>query len=228
MIHAKNTTRNSSRKSARALGLTFSLALGLPLAGGALVGACNTYDPSLGSAPFRCGFDNPRCPDGYECVTYSAAEEICELKGDDTVRADGGPGADGNGGEFTCNNDSEIEPNESLSDPTLTAIPEAQSSVRYVSLAICPSTDQDFFRFEIQSDATNVIAEVEYQAGRGALALDILNNTGVSISSAQPVGDNANILRAALPNLAIGTYYVQVRGAEDGVQNNYSIEIITD
>jgi hypothetical protein len=222
MTHAKNTT---SRNSALSLGFALSFAM----AGGALFGACNTYNPDLGSAPFRCGLDNPRCPDGYECVTYSAAEEICELKGDDTVRADGGPDdADGGGGSFTCNNDSEIEPNESLSDPTLTAIPEAQASVRYVSLAICPSTDQDFFRFEIATNATNVTAEVEYQAGRGALALDILNNTGVSISSAQPVGGNPNILRAAIPNLPVGIYFAQVRSAEDGVQNNYSIEIITE
>ena len=222
MTYAKNST---SRTSALSLGF----ALSLTMAGGALFGACNTYDPNLGTAPFRCGLDNPRCPDGYECVTYSAAEEICELKGDDTVRADAGPDQpDGNGGNFVCNNDSDFEPNESLGDPTITTIPEVDDSVRYVSLAICPSTDQDFFRFEVATNATNVTAEVEYQAGRGTLALDILNNTGVSISSAQPVGGNPNILRAAIPNLPVGIYFVQVRAGEEGVQNNYSVEIITN
>ncbi len=220
MTNAKNMSRNSV--------LSLGFALSLTIAGGALMGACNTYDPDLGSAPFRCGLDSPRCPEGYECVSYSAAEEICERKGDDTVRADGGPEPDGSGGDFVCNNDSDFEPNESLGDPTLTTIPAVDTSVRYVSLAICPTTDQDFFRFEVATNATNVTAEIEYQAGRGTLALDILNNTGVSISSAQAVGGNPNILRAAIPNLPVGIYFAQVRAGEAGVQNNYSIEIITN
>ena len=28
---------------------------------------CNTFDPDLGDEPFRCGAEEPRCPDGYEC-----------------------------------------------------------------------------------------------------------------------------------------------------------------
>lgn len=222
MTQARNTHSRTA---------TLSLGFALGLSTLALSGACNTYDPELGQTPFRCGLDSPRCPDGYECVTYSPSEEICTRIGDDPgVRPDGAPGDDGGGGggNFVCNNDSEIEPNESLSDPTLTGIPSVQTSVRYVSLAICPSTDQDFFRFEIAVNATNVIAEIEYQANRGELSLNILDNAGSSISTALPAAGNPNILRAAIPNLPIGIYYAQVRSVEAGVQNNYSIEIITE
>ncbi|MCP4449657.1 MAG: hypothetical protein GY811_30650 [Myxococcales bacterium] len=213
----------ASNSKSRHTAFSLSLAIGLSLAGGALFGACNTYDPDLGETPFRCGLDNPRCPDGYECVTYSAAEEICQFIGEDpAIRADGG-GA----GDLVCNNDSELEPNESISDPTLTGIPNVQTFARYV-VAICPSSDQDFFRFEVLVDTANVTAEVEYLAGRGLLSLNILTVSGVSIGTGLPVGDNANILRATMPNLAIGIYYAQVRSGEAGAQNNYSIEIITD
>ena len=130
----------ASNITSRQAPLSLGFALGLSIAASALLGACNTYDPELGETPFRCGLDNPRCPDGYECVTFSASEEICTRIGDDPgVRPDGGNGDGGGGGAFVCNNDSEIEPNESLSDPTLTGIPQAQSEVRYTTLAICPS-----------------------------------------------------------------------------------------
>ncbi len=208
-------------KSFRAL----QLALGV-FAGAAMFTGCNTYDPQLGSAPFRCGLSNPRCPEGYQCVTYSAADEICERIGGQPGDRPGTPDG-GGGGPVTCNDDSMIEPNESITDPTLTSIPSVQPSVRLVSLAICPSTDQDFFHFEVTTNGTNVTAEVEYDAASGLLALDVLNNGGVSISSAQPAAGNPNILRAAIPNLPIGIYYAQVRSAESGVENNYSIEIIT-
>lgn len=193
-----------------------------------LLGACNTFDPNLGAAPFRCGTEEPRCPTDYECTVYSAADEVCELKGGDpTIRADSGPQST-DARNFTCANDSEIEPNESLSDPTLTSIPQVQTSVRLVSLAICPSTDQDFFRFDIETNATDATIEIEYQANRGTLRLDLLNDSGSSISSGIAVGGNENIVRAAVPNLPTGTYFAHVRSEGDGVENNYSIEIITN
>ncbi len=215
MTNASNTSR------------ALQFALSLSVAGAAFLGGCNTYEPELGSAPFRCGLSNPRCPEGYQCVTYSAADEICERIGGQPGDRPGEADAGGDVGPVTCNDDSLIEPNESISDPTLTSIPEVQPSARLVSLAICPSTDQDFFKFEVTTNGTNVTAEIEYQAASGLLALDVLNNSGVSISSAQPVAGNGNILRAAIPNLPIGIYFAQVRAAESGVENNYVIEIIT-
>lgn len=188
-----------------------------------LLAACNTFDPNLGSAPFRCGTEAPRCPTDYTCVTYSAADEVCEREGDNPlVRADSGPQTP-DARAFTCSNDSETEPNESLNDPTL-IIPRTDKASRLV-LAICPSTDQDFFSFDIETKGTDVVVEIAYQANRGTLLLDLLNSTGSSISAGIPVAGNANIVRAAVPNLPIGTYLAHIRSEGDGVENNYTLEI---
>ena len=101
-----------------------------------------------------------------------------------------------------------------------------QNSVRLVSLAICPSTDQDFFRFDIEVNATDATVEIEYQANRGTLSLDLLNESGSSISSGIAVGGNENLVRAAVPNLPTGTYFAHVRSEGEGVENNYSMEIV--
>ncbi len=204
----------------------FLLASGIATLG---LAACNTFDPTLGAAPFRCGTESPRCPSNYECVTYSPADEVCERIGGDPVnRADGGTGGPDGGGDFSCANDSEIEPNESLSDPTLTSIPQVQNSVRLVGLSICPSTDQDFFRFDIETNATDAVVEISYSPNGGLLSLDLLNNTGASISSGTPVSGATNLIRAAVPNLPTGTYFAHVRASAEGIRNNYSIEIITN
>lgn len=191
--------------------------------------ACNTFDPDLGAAPFRCGTEAPQCPDGYVCTEYSATEQVCELDGANTGdRPDAGPPGAADARTFSCANDSEIEPNESLNDPTLTSIPQVQNSVRLVSLAICPSTDQDFFRFDIEVNATDATVEIEYQSNRGTLRLDLLNESGSSISTGIAVGGNEDLVRAAVPNLPTGTYFAHVRSEGEGVENNYSIEIITN
>ncbi len=185
--------------------------------------ACNTYDPNLGDSPFRCGIDSPRCPDGYECVVYSASEEICERKGDDPgVRPDGGGGGNSDARDFVCNNDNELEPNEAITAARNIIIPSGPDGLRYVSLAICPSTDQDFFLYDNLTTGTNLVVEIEYQSAQGLLGLDILNSTGVSISSGMPAGGNPNILRATVANLSINKFYIQVRAME-GSENNYSI-----
>ncbi len=187
------------------------------------LGACNTFDPNLGAAPFRCGTGDPRCPDGYECISHSPSEEICERIGTDpNVRPDGG-----GGGSFTCNDDSQLEPNNSIADPTLTGIPGTNPTARIVGLALCPSGDNDFFRFEISANATDALVEVEYDSTIGTILVEMVNSSGVSIGEASPVAGNMDILRVTVPNLAQGTYYGQVRTADPTVQNNYSITIVT-
>ena len=47
------------------------------LAALALVPACSPYDPSLPPAPFLCGDEEPRCPDGYRCVTDRDGKMVC-------------------------------------------------------------------------------------------------------------------------------------------------------
>src|SRR5687767_11496553 len=106
----------------------------------AAAAGCNSYDPDLGQAPFRCGSSEPRCPRDYTCVTYSDTEEICENL--NLVEVDGG---DGDGGGLDCADDSQIEPNDSADLATDTQIPQSQDDYRLVGLAICPDTDQDWF-----------------------------------------------------------------------------------
>jgi hypothetical protein len=45
------------------------------------LGACSPYDPSLPDEPFLCGDEEPRCPDGYTCVTGPADEMVCRKNG---------------------------------------------------------------------------------------------------------------------------------------------------
>jgi hypothetical protein len=186
--------------------------------------ACNSFAPNLGERPFKCGTDSPRCPDGYECISYSPTEEVCERKGVADLPDTGPIGPDAR--TVVCNDDSEIEPNDSLSDPTLTSIPQLRDSLRLVTLAICPEEDQDFFRFDIDEAGKDARIDVTYQSDRGELLLDLLNSTGVSIRSGTPLSEDPNTLRAEIPNMPTGTYYAQVRATE-GVRNNYNIEITT-
>jgi hypothetical protein len=53
-----------------------------------------------------------------------------------------------------------------------------------------------------------------------------LNSTGVSVRQGEAVDGNPNIVRATILSAAPGTYYAEVR-ATPGVENNYSIHIIT-
>jgi hypothetical protein len=41
---------------------------------------CTSYSPDLGTEPFLCGADEPRCPDGYTCVV-GATQSVCSNRG---------------------------------------------------------------------------------------------------------------------------------------------------
>lgn len=215
------STQTKSTSSLPAIPLASLLALAT-LAMGSL--ACNSFDPNLGNSPFRCGTDSPRCPDNYTCVTYSAADEICESNRGATDQADSGPGnGDADPQNFICNNDSEIEPNNSIDDPLVTFIP-ASGVFRLVSLAICPSGDQDFVQFDIDANGVDAVVEIEYMSNRGTLGLELLTGNGTILSTGAAPGGNTDILRVAIPNIPQDTYFARVFG-DPGVQNNYSFEI---
>ena len=124
---------------------------------------------------------------------------------------------------LVCNNDAEIEPNESIADPTLTGIPEVHPSIGFVGLAICPSTDSDVFRLDVDQDQTSVSAQVTFDEAFPAPQLEILSGGGTSIATGTLT--RADVLRAAVPNLPMGTYFVQVRGTLG--ENNYDLQIDT-
>ncbi len=197
----------------------FFLAMGLA----ALAAGCNTYNPDLGSVPFRCGTDEPRCPLGYTCVTYSEEEALCEKTGGDEV-ADAGQQPDGGGG-FSCADDGELEPNDSREEPTDTRIPDLHDDYKLVSLSICPDTDVDVFLFMVDISGKNLRADLSYMSARGQLVLEVLNDAGDVIKTGAAVAGMADLVRAEVPNMPQGSYYVQVR-APAGIENNYTIEIL--
>ncbi len=184
----------------------------------ALGAACNPYDPELGDSPFRCGTDEPRCPSGYECVEYSPAEQICESGGGDEPEPDADPD------NLDCNDDGAIEPNDTTATAWTTPIPASRPDISLVQLAICPDTDKDLFRFGVEVNGKNVRATVTTSVADGQLLLQILNGGGAVIANGQATG--AEQIIVAVNNLAIGTYYVQV-SAPVGVQNNYTLDIVT-
>jgi len=201
---------------------TLTLLAGASLAALAVTGGCNSYDPDLGAVPFRCGTDEPRCPLGYTCVSYSGDEELCEKTGGaDTP--DGGSQPDAGGG-FTCADDGELEPNNGIEEPTDTLIPDVHDTYKLVSLSICPDTDVDVFLFEVDVAGKNLRADLTYMSARGQLLLDVLNEAATSIRSGEAVPGMPDLVRAEVPNMPQGTYYVQVR-APAGIENNYTIEI---
>lgn len=187
----------------------------------ALAGACNSYDPDLGAVPFRCGTDEPRCPLGYTCVMYSADEELCEKSG--AAEADAGTEPDA-GGAFSCADDGELEPNNAMGEATNTFIPSLHENYKLVSLSICPDTDTDVFLFEVDIAGKNLRADVTYQSSRGQLILEVLEDGGEVIRAGEAVAGMPDLVRAEVPNMPQGTYYVQVR-APAGIENNYTIEI---
>jgi hypothetical protein len=189
----------------------------------AAAGACNSYDPDLGAVPFRCGTDEPRCPIGYTCVSYSGDEELCEKTADETPDGGGSDDIDSGGG-FTCADDGELEPNNNMGEPTDTFIPEPNDTYKLVSLSICPDTDQDFFLFKADVPNKNLRADLTYQAARGQLILEVLNEGGQVIKTGEAVDGMPDLVRGEIPNLAIGTYFVVVRAPAD-IENNYTIEI---
>jgi hypothetical protein len=149
---------------------------------------------------------------------------VCEATNGAVDRADGGPAGDADPQGLTCNNDSEIEPNNSISAATRTTIPSS-GPFRLVSLAICPTGDQDFFQFDIAANGVDVVVEVEYMSNRGTLGLELLKGDGSILSTGAPVSGNLDILRVAIPNIAQDTYIARVFPGETGVQNNYSFQI---
>jgi len=68
------------RRALRWLGLCAGLRLGLcvgPCLWLVALAACTPYDPSLPPTPFLCGDQEPRCPEGYTCVTDRNDRMVC-------------------------------------------------------------------------------------------------------------------------------------------------------
>src|SRR5262245_3003164 len=57
--------------------------------------SCDPYDPDLGERPFRCGPEEPRCPEGYTPVDVSETSCLCEKDASASIGEAGGPQAPG-------------------------------------------------------------------------------------------------------------------------------------
>jgi hypothetical protein len=129
--------------------------------------------------------------------------------------------------EFLCANDSSLEPNNDPQSAFITPVDNPTPSYSLVGLAICPQGDVDHFRFGISINGTNVETTVTGVAGRTPLAVAVLNASGTPIATGTPVAGTPHVIRIVLANqLAVGTYFLQVR-APDNSENNYNLQIKT-
>lgn len=189
-------------------------ALAFALAAASLA-ACSPYDPDLGQHPFKCGTDEPRCPDGYAC-TGTGTSAICTLQGG----GDGGLGADAS--HVQCGTDTSLEPNDDLPHAVATPVRNQQADYMLAKLAICPSTDIDMYSFTTTAVGQNARVTLTYDPGQGALQMKLLTDQG------QPAGfdgqPSGNTLVIATNRLSVGTWYVQI-SAGTNVENNYDLDI---
>jgi hypothetical protein len=175
---------------------------------------CSPYDPDLGAQPFICNDREPRCPDGYLCVERIGSDKVC-LREEAVADA----GGDAN---LVCSGDT-LEPNDTVESPTLVPIPDA-GETHMLTAVICPNTDRDIYRFNVDVTGKNVRIEVNYESAAGQLAVDLLNSTGITIRTGTPTNNDTDKLRADFANLAQGVYYGRVEST--GFLNNYGIAFI--
>ena len=176
-----------------------------------VLAACDGYDEDLGPAPFFCGTEDPVCPSGYSCVDDPTnGTKVC-VSDEDSIS-----------GNFDCEDDSSIEPNDMLAAATAISNPASYS---FDTGAICPAGDRDLYAFTIAA-GTTVEATITY-AGGAVLRCAILNTGGVPIANATEVGGEDRTLRATARDLPAGDYFVQVTATPTGslAVNNYELSV---
>jgi hypothetical protein len=162
----------------------------------------------------------PRVTDGVDSPTG-----VCVESGGDAPDNPDGGGDEADAGPFVCNNDMALEPNDDIGSATQTGIPDSQNTFNLATLAICPTTDVDVYRLRADVTGQNIAVALQTNRGVGELALELLNGTGVVIATGTYTDDSN--MTVALNNAPVGTYFVQVRAAQAGTQNNYTSFSIT-
>ena len=158
-------------------------------------------------------------PNGTCNVTLLCESGVCVSGHRDAGMSDGSTG-DGSG--FNCADDSALEPNDTIGTAFQTPVASQMSSLTLAGLAICPIGDKDLFTVSIVIANTGLTATLDYEATTG-LQASILNSGGVAIANASATGPKQ--IRAAVPNLPVGTYYVQVQAS---AQNNYMLRLAVE
>jgi hypothetical protein len=179
--------------------------------------ACSPYSPNLGNEPFLCDTVDPKCPDGYECQDGGGGRMVCVTAHGTVTDA----GTDSN----KCADDVMLEPNNDISHATQTPLDSPKKTIPYAGLAICPAGDKDTFAVNISAANENLEATLVYEVGGAVIQLSMLNSGGGPIANGMPTGMNTT--HAYVPNLPVGTYYVQAFGPASGTftTNNYKLTL---
>jgi hypothetical protein len=195
-----------------------TLALALLLAASSLA-ACSPYDPNLGDRPFKCGVNDPQCPDGYSCQgTGSNAVCVSDNLGDAGTHPDAS--------HVKCGTDTSLEPNDDIQHAVQTPVRNSQTDYKLAQLAICPSTDIDIYGFTTTALGQNVRITLTYDPTQGALKMLLLNAQGVMVDTAKVDGNNLVIaIPPDLSSLSVDQWYVQVAASAANVENNYDLDI---
>jgi len=180
--------------------------------------ACSPYSPDLGAAPFLCGSAAPVCPDGYACNMGGGAPGVCEKMGGSGVPVDGTPS--------NCQDDSSLEPNNSITQAWQTPV-DTRKSFPLTMLAICPAGDKDTYSMSISVALENIEVLIDYDPAGAPLSGAILNSSGAAVANAMPIAGSDGHIRAYLAMAPVGVYYASVFGPASGAQttNNYNLTI---
>jgi len=180
-----------------------------------VLAACDAYDKDLGPQPFFCGEDEPACPMDYSCVDDPAnGTKVCVRDGDSIS------------GNFDCDDDSDSEPNDMLTEAVMTGA-DSVKSYAIDGRAICPAGDRDVYGVMINTSNESIELTIVFQGGGAELAGGILNTGGVTIAAASDAAE-AHTIRATARNLPTGQYYVHVFTPPGGGSlsvNNYELSL---
>ncbi|HEY1557773.1 MAG TPA: hypothetical protein VGF94_23235 [Kofleriaceae bacterium] len=181
-----------------------------------LLGAagCAGFDPQLGTTPFLCGAEDPKCPSGYECQPQTSGQAVCVSTGRTTVE---------DATSVNCHDDSALEPNDTIQTAYLTPVENREMRVSYAGLSICPGSDKDTYQVGIKGTGRTINATMVYEDG-AALAITLFGADGTKlVDGAVTATDTASLMFAAP---GIGNYFVQV-SSPTGAENNYTLELGT-
>lgn len=176
-----------------------------------LAGGC-PYQPDLGTTPFLCGTEDPKCPGGYDCQADQAGQMVCVKNGSSAI-PDAPP--------VNCANDSALEPNDTKETAYPTPVADTMMHITYTGLAICPGTDKDTYKINVSSAARTVDVLLTYEPGTPLTAV-LLDAMGTMVAGGTPMGtDQVNVHTT---NTGLGVHFVQVSSPTSN-ENNYQIEI---
>jgi hypothetical protein len=183
-----------------------------------VVAACSPYSPDLGTTPFTCsgaGSAGPACPEGYACVPSGSAS-FCLVNGGKVPDAGAG----------VCADDSNLEPNDTITTAYITPVNGTTKAISYAGLAICPAGDKDTYKLTALA-SQNIEAVIEFDPNAAMLRASILNSSGTVVNAGNPVTGMPGKVRAFVATAPQGVYYVQVTGPATGtlVTNNYKLTL---